>query len=90
MATSVIVPIIHLNGTSKQMLLDDLENAYYALNKAYAAIKETGPNGRDYYPVPGLMEKAVEQHMQRLKAVDAVKDSIAEQMTAISNQGARS
>lgn len=84
----VIAPIVHLNGTSKQMLMDELEEAYYALNKAYDVIKQSGPNGRDYYPVPGLMEKAVEQHTQRLKAIDAVKDSIAEQLNAISSQGA--
>jgi len=83
---TVIAPIIHLNGTSKEMLMDELEAAYYALGNAYDAVKKSGPNGRDYYPVPGLMEKAVEQHSSRLTAIDAVRESISRQLVAISAQ----
>jgi len=83
---SVIAPIVHLNGTSRQMLMDELEEAYYALGNAYDKVKASGPNGRDYYLMAGLFEKAVKQHTDRLEAIEGVRRSIAEQLTTISDQ----
>lgn len=65
----IIMPFVHMNGTSKNELLELREKAYSALDSAMDALKEMAPNGRDYYPDPGRMEKAVEQHRRRMKAI---------------------
>ena len=74
--TNIIAPIVHMNGTSRAELELQLQNAYMSLHNAYDAMKRAAPNGRDYYPVPGLMERAVEQHMRRLREVGDVMDEI--------------
>lgn len=80
----MILPVIHLNGTSKDALLDAYGIAVDALNTAYRAIKETAPHGRDYYPMgPHAMKVATEEHMERLRKVDAVRIEIEEMMTKI-------
>jgi hypothetical protein len=61
----MILPIIHLNGTSKGALLDQRCEVLAALRKAQEALAEMAPNGRDYYPEPGRFEKAVAQHTAR-------------------------
>jgi len=83
----MIVPTIHLNGTSKQSLLDDLDEAFDALNTAFNKLKRTAPNGRDYYPQgPDALEKAANAHFERLRKVQAVSDEIQELMLAIDEQ----
>jgi len=82
-----IAPIVHSNGTSKASLIDNLEAVWYAIDKAMDALREAGPNGRDYYPQPGLMDKALAQHRWRGETLESVKRSIAEEMTLIQEQG---
>lgn len=73
------VPTVHLNGTSKDDLLKGLENASYCLTQAYEALKQTAPNGRDYYPQGNeALGKATEEHMDRLRRLDAINDEIDE------------
>jgi hypothetical protein len=79
----VVSPVIHLNGTSKDRLLESLSDAYHALSIAYEKLRECAPNGRDYYPQPGLMEKAVEQHRQRQQHIQDVLTSIELECAAI-------
>lgn len=69
----MILPVIHLNGTSPDRLIEALADAMYALDKAYEATKQTAPNGRDYYPDPGRLEKAQEQFRRWLQSIDAIK-----------------
>lgn len=88
--TEVIAPIIHLNGTSKERLLDALGEAYNAIKvTAYDALRETAPNGRDYYLQPGLLEKATAQHLRRLAVLDELAAEIERQMELIYAQGRR-
>jgi hypothetical protein len=46
----VIIPTIHLNGSSKKDLLDELRAAISSIDAAIDATRRTCPNGRDYYP----------------------------------------
>jgi hypothetical protein len=66
------LPIIHLNGTSKQSLLEQLEEVYLALSAALDAMRKASPNGRDYYPQPGRMEKALLVHRRRMLGVSSL------------------
>lgn len=78
------IPTIHLNGTPSRMLIESLCEASDALNIAYAKVKQTGPNGRDYYPQGAkAMEQAEHEHSERLKRLDAVKDELDAMAVAI-------
>ena len=43
-----ITPTIHMNGTSAKMLLNDYENAYYAVDAAIESLAKVEFNARDY------------------------------------------
>ena len=78
----MIFPTIHLNGTSKQQLLDDYCDVSHALNAAMKKMIENGPNGRDYYPQGDqAYRKAVKEHYDRIEQIHRVRleiETIAE------------
>jgi hypothetical protein len=85
------LPLIHLNGTSKKSLLEDIEEAYSALNAALSKLAQTGPNGRDYYPLPGnAFEVARQEHMARLGKLFEVKKELEELAEGIDLGGHKS
>ena len=64
------MPIIHMNGTSPETLLEDNLNALRAIGDALDVIHKMEFNGRDYYPVAGAFEMARDQrqvHIQHLR-----------------------
>jgi hypothetical protein len=84
----MLVPTIHSNGTSKESLTNDLEDAYYKIQLAYDALKRCAPNGRDYYlQGAGALSKATDEHMARLKHLDIVMVEIQELCEKINEQG---
>lgn len=78
----MIFPTIHLNGTSKNDLLDQYCDVGHALNAAIEKMCQNGPNGRDYYPQGSMaFETARAEHtarMQKLIEVRAEVNAIAE------------
>lgn len=71
------LPLIHSNGTSREMLVSDLCEAAGAIDTAYEALKRCAPNGRDYYPLgPAAMKTAEDEHFDRLRRLDSVKKEI--------------
>jgi recombinational DNA repair ATPase RecF len=81
--TKPIVPIIHLNGSGKQNLMEARQGLCHALREAERALREMAPNGRDYYPVDGLFEKAVAQHRQRQQTLQRLLAEIEAEMEMI-------
>ena len=81
----MMIPTIHANGTSKERLLEALLMASQALDLAYQSIKQTAPNGRDYYPQQGndALQQAQQEHMNRLRKVDEVKAELDAIIVAI-------
>ncbi len=78
------LPTIHNNGTSKASLIEALVSASEVLNLAYQKITETAPNGRDYYPQGSVaMNRAIEEHQERLKKIDEVKGELDAMTIAI-------
>jgi len=74
----MILPTIHLNGTSVRSLLDDNSRAYTALMEAIQYLAQTAPNGRDYYPQGDIDGKpalyvAQDQHSERMAMLLQVK-----------------
>lgn len=88
MATeTLVIPLIHPNGTRKVTLITDLELVYAALNEVRKKMKEAAPNGRDYYPLGAdAINRATDQHLDRMRRIDAVQDEIQALITAIDAQ----
>jgi hypothetical protein len=74
--TQVVVPIVHRNGTSRESLIEQRASFYRALQEAEKTLQGMAPNGRDYYPEPGRMEKARAQHDRRRAVLGALRDEI--------------
>lgn len=71
------IPTIHLNGTSRESLLDALGTAGSALYAALKALDECAPNGRDYYPQgPTALTEALTEHADRCAHVRAALHEI--------------
>lgn len=71
------LPTLHMNGTTKDALIESLCSASQALDLAYQALKETAPNGRDYYPQgPAALNAATDEHLDRLRRLDGIKKEI--------------
>ena len=86
----IILPIVHLNGTSPDSLIEEREVAFRGLYDAYAAMRQMAPNGRDYYPEPGLLERAIEQHDRRLRAIHDLQSELEYEVKMIqANRGRR-
>jgi hypothetical protein len=72
-----MVPTIHLNGTSRRDIEDQLIDAGHALRAALEALQQAAPNARDYYPQgPEAFPVAQAQHEARWLAVKGVFSEI--------------
>ena len=82
----IITPIIHLNGSGKRALIDQLCAAYTAVQDAIDALRLASPNGRDYYPEHGRLQKAEAQCRARMAQLQGVADSLMSEAAAIQTQ----
>jgi hypothetical protein len=77
-------PTIHLNGTSKQSLLEALSTALTALCVAQNAVSDCAPNARDYYPQgDGAFAQANREHIARLERLHGLRSELREIADAI-------
>lgn len=85
----MMLPTIHMNGTSARTLLDDIEEASNALLIAQNALRAMSPNGRDYYPQgPDAIQTAIDEHQARIDRVRGVREELNTLAEAIHAQGA--
>jgi hypothetical protein len=82
------VPFVHPNGDRRETLLDNLETAYTAVTAAMDTLRKCAPNGRNAYPVDGLMQRLEAQHRQRQEYLQAVADSLEAEAIALQAGGA--
>ena len=85
----IAVPCVHMNGDRRETLLTNLETAYTAVTDAMDAIRKCAPNGRNAYPIPGLMQRLEAQHRQRQEYLQAVTDSLEAEAVALQAEGTR-
>jgi hypothetical protein len=84
----LIVPTVHLNGTSKETLMDQITDAAQALRLAMEAIREAAPNARDYYVQgPNAFQEVQRQHCARINRLADVYTEYMEIAEAIADQG---
>lgn len=75
----MILPVIHLNGSSAARLAETYKIAIISLETALNRLAEAAPNGRDYYPLgESAFEEAREEHFARIKKLETVRDEFAE------------
>ena len=79
----MIMPTIHMNGTSLQSLIENNERAYHAVVTAIDALAEAAPNGRDYYPQGNIegtpaLYVAQDQHSERMAKLLQVKRELGQ------------
>jgi hypothetical protein len=80
------VPTVHLNGTSKEALIEQCRIASDAMLAAMRALQDAAPNPRDFYVQEGdAFKTAQSQHAERVKALHAVHQDICAIMGAIEN-----
>lgn len=68
MSVEIVLPIIHLNGSSKDFLMESLREAAIKVQEAEEALAKTAPNQRDYYCAPDAdrWKRALAQHQRRM------------------------
>ncbi len=76
---TLAIPTVHLNGTSREALLEGLCEAVHALHEAGSAMAKASPNMRDYY-INGAdaFIVAQDQHTARM---DKIREVITELQT---------
>lgn len=83
MTKPLTFPSLSINGTDGQELLDALQAAASALQKARTALAATTPNARDY-PKPGSFEQARDEFAARCVAiVQVLAMNVVDQYTGL-------
>lgn len=73
----MMIPTVHLNGTTGEVLLDQYTAAAQAVQKAISALCDGGPNARDYYVQgPDAGFAAQREHEARVKTLKTVRDEL--------------
>jgi hypothetical protein len=79
-------PVVHLNGTSREELLDQVVKAGQALRQAINALHDAEPNARDYYPKGnGYWEGARQEHQDRVNRLQGVLSELMDLSEAIAD-----
>ena len=80
---AIVLPIIHLNGTSREALVEARRCAGQAVRVALNALTDMAPSKRDYYPVVGLWEHATAQQCRRVETLRALLEELREEVEAL-------
>ena len=76
--TVSVKPLVHLNGTGRNGLMEQLHKAHDAGRAFQHALAEMRPHGRDYYPIgQDAYSKARADHDEREAAVERVMADLA-------------
>ncbi len=89
--TPLIAPTVHLNGTSRESLMQSYHDAYATIEAALTMLGETAPHPRDYYvhPTPNAFDAAREQYTTRVRLLRSVQDELMFLYEAVEKQGQR-
>ena len=71
-------PTVHLNGTSREALLEGYVDCVNAVRHAVEVCQKNAPNMRDYYLVPGAGTIATTEHWARLQKLESVLAELRE------------
>jgi hypothetical protein len=81
----MMIPTVHLNGTSAKELAAQYEAAYSAVGEAMRVVAAAAPNGRDYYvQSPTAIGEAMAEHEARLRALQRIRTDMMTLFDAVS------
>ncbi len=82
--SALTMPLVNLNGTDKESLLDSYCEVHLAMHRALEKMMQNGPNARDY-PIEGTYAKARQEHIARcakvrsaMEEINAIMEKLAE------------
>jgi len=82
------IPTIHLNGNSKESLLEEATEALSALDAAEKALHNITIHGRNFYPQgPDAINAALAEYRDLLARFEAIKEEVLAYAVAIDNGG---
>ena len=76
-------PILNLNGTSADALIEVRLDAREAVFALIAALGSVAPNGRDYIGHPDAFKRDQEIHAERIRFLDRLQNELLDEATAI-------
>ena len=83
----MILPTIHLNGTSQAELETQVRNVVDALATAEEALQAMAPHQRDYYPQgESAWQAARNDHQVRLHTIHGMRAELEHALLAIYDQ----
>jgi hypothetical protein len=83
----MITPTVHLNGTSREELLDQFRECYRSINDTLDIICKAAPHGRDYYPKGDMaLPQAQKDHERRIKVLTEMRQEFLELYTEVEDQ----
>lgn len=86
----LIVPTVHINGTSGERLSEGFYEAAHAIDAARDKLAEAAPHARDYYVQgPSAYKLAKEQHLARMNKLTEVYDELFRIWEAVEDQWRR-
>ena len=84
-------PLIHLNGSGRERLLDQIRDAAHAVREAEVTLAQTMPHRRDYYPIPGggdwEFDQAIGEYASRMNRLHSVYTELEELYFLIEEAG---
>ncbi len=84
----MMIPTVHLNGTSKADLVKQYAEARLAVRNAIEALAAANPNARDYYPQGDrAYSAAAKQHARRIQLLAEVSEELSAIYLGIQEQG---
>jgi hypothetical protein len=83
----MMLPRVHLNGTSKKELIEQYEQALDALYTACDKLHNAYPNARDYYPqYYNAIARAMDEHRSRMNRLSDVRRELEDILSHILGQ----
>jgi len=83
----MIIPTVHLNGTSAEDLVAQFHDAYTAIEAAQSALRQATPNGRDYYlQGDDALTQALKEHQARMDALWQIRNDMVKLCEAVDDQ----
>ncbi len=82
------VPTVHMNGTSRGELLEQLTNAHSGCREAAQGLRGAWPNARDYYVQgPEAYKRVVQEWESRIERINSVSKELEALAIAIDQAG---
>lgn len=83
----MISPIININGSSADDLIKPRLMAMDLINDVIEELKRVTPNGRDYPGASYRCQEDREEHYERLRRLQSIREEIFAEALAIKEQG---